>query len=209
MSTQAESAQTPPARATRRDTNGTRVPAAEARRRILDAARSLLLQRPFADLTVDAVMAEAGLARTVFYRHYADLPQLAPDLLPDADAPLIDRIEEVEAQRPEDVVAEMIAALVAVYAEHGPLLRAIDDAARHDRSVAERLDAALAGPRELLARLLADAPHPPPDPQESVRLLMATHRAYLLDTFGGGRPSRAARRRATAALTALWARLLS
>ena len=46
-----------------------RVPAADARARILAAARRLLLQRPFAELTVEQVMAEAGLARTVFYRH--------------------------------------------------------------------------------------------------------------------------------------------
>lgn len=154
-------------------------------------------------------MAEAELARTVFYRHYADLPQLAPDLLPDADDRLIDRIEQIEAQRPEDVVGAMIAGLVAVYAEHGPLLQAIDDAAHHDRTVAEQLDVALVGPRQLLARLLAAAPHPPPDPSEAARMLMATHRAYLLDTFGDGRPRRGARRAATEALTTLWSRLLA
>lgn len=185
-----------------------RVSAADARARILAAARTLLLQRPFAELTVDAVMTEAGLARTLFYRHYADLPQLAPDLLPDADDPLIGQIERVEEERPEAVVDAMIAALVDVYAKHGPLLRAIDDAARQDRVVAERLDTALVGPRRLIARLLASAPHPPPNPEESARMLMATHRAYLLDTFGDGRPRRGARRAATQALEALWARLL-
>lgn len=153
-------------------------------------------------------MTEAGLARTVFYRHYADLPQLAPDLLPDTDDPLIGQIEQVERERPEDVVAAMIAALVGVYAEQGPLLRAIDDAARQDRAVAERLETALVGPHRLVARLLAGAAHPPPDPHESARLLMATHRAYLLDAFGGGRPRRGARRAATEALEALWERLL-
>ena len=187
----------------------TRVPAPEARRRILEATRSLLLERPFAALTVDAVMTEAGLARTVFYRHWADLPQMAPDLLPDSDEPLIEQIEDVASQQPAEVVDAMIAALVDVYAQHGPLLRAIDDAARQDPAVAERLDTALVGPRRLLARLLAGAPHPPPDPAELTRLLMATHRAYLLDTFGDGRPRRGAKRAATEALTALWARLLA
>lgn len=204
----ASRARRPSADTAPRDAKGARVPATEARRRILEAARSLLLQRPFAELTVDAVMAEAGLARTVFYRHYSDLPQLAPDLLPDSDAPLIARIEDVEAHRPQELVGEMIGGLVALYAEHGPLLRAIDDAARQDASVAERLDTALAGPRRLLTRLLAGAPHPPRDPRESAHVLMATHRAYLLDTFGSGRPPRGARRAATEALTALWARLL-
>ncbi|MDX6719149.1 MAG: hypothetical protein QOJ63_1403, partial [Solirubrobacteraceae bacterium] len=57
-------------------------------------------------------MAEAGLRRTIFYRHYRDLAQLAPDLLPDADDPLIDRIERIERERPQDVMREMIAGLV-------------------------------------------------------------------------------------------------
>ena len=186
-----------------------RVSSADARRRILDAARTLLAERPFAELTVDAVMAEAGLKRTIFYRHYRDLPQLAPDLLPDSDAPLVERIEEAERERPQEVVHEMIAGLVAVFAEHGPLLRAIDAAAAQDPEVAARLDTALDGPRRLIARLLAGAPCPPPDPDESARLFMAAHRAYLLDTFGDGKPRRGARRAATEALEALWERLLA
>jgi len=187
----------------------TRVPSADARARILAAARALLLERPFAELTVDAVMGEAGLARTVFYRHWSDLHQLAPDLLPDADDPLIGQIERVERERPEAVVAAMVDALVDVYAGHGPLLRAIDDAARRDALVAERLDAALVGPRALIERLLRAAPHPPPNPRESTRLLMAAHRAYLLDAFGSGRPKRGARPAARRALMALWERLLA
>lgn len=186
-----------------------RVPEAEARRRILEAARALLLRQPFADLTVDAVMREAGLARTVFYRHYADLPQIAADLLPDADAPLIDRIDAIADAPPEQLVRAIVEGLVAVYAAHGPLLQAIDDAARHDAAVAQHLDRALVGPRRLLAALVAAAPNPPPDPAETARLLMAAQRAYLLDTFGSGRPRRGARRRATASLLALWDRLLA
>ena len=185
-----------------------RVPTAEARRRILEAARRLLLAQPFAELTVDALMSEAGLARTVFYRHYADLPQLAPDLLPDADAPLIDRITALEAS-PRDTVRAIAEGLVATYAAHGPLLQAIDDAARHDAAVAAHLDTALVAPRALIARLLAEAPHPPPDPAESARLLMAAQRAYLLDAFGRGRPRRGQRRAATLALLGLWERLLA
>jgi hypothetical protein len=38
---------------------------------------------------------------------------------------------------------------------------------------------------------------------------MATHRAYLLDTFSSGRPPEGARGAATRALTDLWARLLA
>jgi AcrR family transcriptional regulator len=185
------------------------IPASEAKRRILEAARKLLLEgRPFAALGVSAVMTEAGLARTVFYRYFDDLPAMAADLLPDSEDPLIDRIEQVEAERPQEVVREMIAGLVATYAAHGPLLRAIDDAARHDAAVAARLETALIGPRRLIARLLRGAKHPPPDVEAAVAVLMATHRAYLLDVFGSGKPRRGAEKRARAALTTLWERLL-
>jgi AcrR family transcriptional regulator len=186
-----------------------RIGSAEARGRILAAARRLLVERPFSDLTVDALMAEAGLTRTIFYRHYRDLPQLAPDLLPDADDPLVDRLERIQRERPQDVTREMIAGLVDVFAEHGPLLRAIDAAGDRDPAVAARLDTALDAPRRLIAHVLATAANPPPDPPESARLLMAAHRAYLLDTFGDGKPRRRARARATEALEAMWERLLA
>jgi len=36
-------------------------------------------------LTVGDVMKRAGLARTVFYRHFDRLAQMAPELLPDSE----------------------------------------------------------------------------------------------------------------------------
>jgi AcrR family transcriptional regulator len=184
---------------------GTRVPAVEARRRILDAARSLLVERPFAALTVGAIMDQAGLARTVFYRHFDSIPELAPELLPDSDEPLVEQLRDLPVA---ELVSGIVEGQVALYAEHGRLLRAIDDAARHDPEVAAELDKALVEPRKLLAHLLTEAPNPPPDPRESARLLMATHRAYLLDTFGEGRDTPRRRAAARAALLALWQRLL-
>ncbi len=182
-----------------------RVPANEARHRILAAARELLLDRPFAALTVGDVMARAGLTRTVFYRHFEGLPQLAPELLPDADDPLVDRVLRGS---PEDLIDTMISGLVGLYAHNGRWLRAIDAAAA-DPDVAAALDRALVGPRRLLEALVADAPDPPPDQREFALLLMATHRAYLLDKFGSGNDSPDNRHDAIAALAALWRRLLA
>lgn len=185
------------------------IPADLARKRILDAARTLLAERPFAELTVGALMAEAGLARTVFYRHFEDLPSLAPELLPDADDPLVDRVDRRATQRPQESAREMVEGLVGLFAEHGRLLRAIDDAAGRDPAVAQRLEGALVAPREFIERLLSAAPHPPPQPAESARVLMATHRAYLLDTFGAGDARPGAPAAARTALLALWERLLA
>ncbi len=183
-----------------------RVPSDEARARILDAARDLLLDRPFSALTVGDVMARADLTRTVFYRHFDTLAQMAPELLPDSADPLLD---QVLRGPPEDLIAAMVTGLVQLYADNGRWLRALDAAAAADPAVATELDRALVGPRQLLEQLVASAPHPPADPREFALLLMATHRAYLLDTFGGGHDSQERRASATAALMALWERLLN
>lgn len=183
-----------------------RVPSHEARRRILDATRELLLDRPFAALTVGDVMARAGLTRTVFYRHFDTLAQMAPELLPDSDDPLLDQVLRGPA---EHRIAAMVAGLVRLYADHGRWLRALDAASAADPEVATELERALVGPRKLLEQLVAEAPHPPDDPREFALLLMATHRAYLLDKFGAGGATSEGRREATVALLDLWKRLLS
>ena len=94
-------------------------------------------------------------------------------------------------------------------ADNGRWLRALDAAAAADPTVSTELDRALVGPRQLLEQLVANAPHPPANPHEFALLLMATHRAYLLDTFGGGHDSPQRRANATAALIALWDRVLA
>lgn len=183
-----------------------RVPSDEARRRILDAARGLLLDRPFAALTVGDVMARADLTRTVFYRHFDTLAQIAPELLPDSEDPLLDQVLRGPA---DDLIPAMITGLVQLYADNGRWLRALAVAADADPEVAAELDRALVGPRELLERLVAEASNPPDDPREFALLLMATHRAYLLDKFGDGGATPEDRREATTALLDLWKRLRS
>ena len=148
-----------------------RVPSDEARRRILEATRELLLDRPFGALTVGDVMTRAGLTRTVFYRHFNKLAQMAPELLPDAEDPLLDQVLRGPA---EDLIAAMVAGLVELYADNGRWLRALDAAAAADSAISTELDRALVGPRELLEQLVANAPHPPANPHEFALLLMAT-----------------------------------
>lgn len=186
-----------------------RVTSDEAQLRILDAVRELLRERAFAELTVDRVMQEAGLARTVFYRHFDDLTQLMPQLLPTAALDVLQRIEEVPRSDPGAVVDTAVEELVELAAAEGRLLGAIVDASRVDPAVTERLEPVLARPRTVVAELLAAAPHPPEDPEESARLLIAAHRAYLLEAFGDGPVTPEARERVRAALCALWQRLLA
>jgi AcrR family transcriptional regulator len=165
-----------------------RVPRAEARRRIVDAKARLLATRRFRDLTVDAVMAEAGLARTLFYRHFDDLPHVVLDLLEE----LIDETARDAETAPDlndpAVLRGMLARAVDVYAEHGPLFLAVDEAARHDEQVERAVQATVERAIDLTARLIEDAiavgrvrPVSPPDMARALTLLNGS---YLLDTLG-------------------------
>ena len=48
----------------------------QSRERIVAAATELVRKRSYAELSVDEVMREAGLGRTIFYRHFDDLGDL-------------------------------------------------------------------------------------------------------------------------------------
>lgn len=53
----------------------------ETRARILQSARKLFNRKGFADATIDAIMAEAGLTRGGFYRHFATKEELYSEAL--------------------------------------------------------------------------------------------------------------------------------
>jgi AcrR family transcriptional regulator len=164
------------------------VPRAQARRRIVEAAGRLLAAQRFRDLTVDAVMAEAGLARTLFYRHFDGLPHLVLGLLED----LIDATARDAATAPDlddpAVLRGMLARAVEAYAQHGSLFLAIDEAARHDEEVERAYLATIERAIDLTTGLIEDAiavgrvrPVSPPDMSRALTLLNGN---YLLDTLG-------------------------
>ena len=105
----------------------------QSRARIVAAATELVRGRAYAELSVEDVMREAGLARTIFYRHFADLA----DLIGQAGREAIEELFEAERAlaalaAPGDQlvrIGEVIATAVAAFERHGPLLRAIAEAA--------------------------------------------------------------------------------
>src|SRR3954447_13264775 len=66
----------------------------ESRARIVAAANELVRRRSYPELSVGELMREAGLGRTIFYRHFDDLG----DLLVGASRDAIDEL--YAAQRP-------------------------------------------------------------------------------------------------------------
>lgn len=112
----------------------------EARREILDSAARFLRKRHFRDLTVGEVMAGTTLSRPAFYQYFTDVHDLILSLLRD--------IEEIMHQLASPWLSgegEPIAALresnrgvVETCVKHGPVIRAIVEAAPLD----ERLEQA-------------------------------------------------------------------
>jgi AcrR family transcriptional regulator len=168
---------------TKRQTS--RVPAVEARQRIEEAAARLLAQRPFRELTVDTVMAEAGLARTVFYRHFAGLPHLLVARLEDLREALTGAGDPLAPGYTEAVLRRAI----DVFAEHGAILRAIDDAARRDADVEvayrEFTEWAIAATAQLFDLGIDAGNLQQFDTANIARALTLLNRAYLLDALTG------------------------
>ena len=68
-------------------------------RQILDAAQAFLRERSFRELNVDALMSRTGHTRTVFYRHFDDIPALMLALIQEIGVELLGRREGVGAGR--------------------------------------------------------------------------------------------------------------
>ena len=158
-------------------------------------------------------MQKAGLGRTLFYRHFDDLA----DLLARASREAIDELyaaqQALGAARTGDephVVRQAIEPPVDVYRRHGPLLRAMAEAAASDEQVASNYDAM----RRRFDELVADALRgmapvlgiPPADLNETARALNLMNEAYLLDAFG--REPRVSSETAVQTLTEIWAALI-
>src|SRR5437764_54477 len=66
----------------------------ETRRQILDAAQAFLREHSYRELSVDALMSLTGHTRTVFYRHFDDVPALVLALITEVGAELIELAEQ-------------------------------------------------------------------------------------------------------------------
>jgi AcrR family transcriptional regulator len=105
---------------------------AEAEREILDSAERFLRERPLRELTIDEVMTGTGLSRPAFYVYFRDRHDLVLRLIGEIGAELFEMADKW--LKGGDLRAG-VDGVVAVYAKHGPVLRAISDAAVDDPDV--------------------------------------------------------------------------
>jgi TetR/AcrR family transcriptional regulator, ethionamide resistance regulator len=181
----------------------------QSRARIVAAAEELVRRRPYGALTVDDLMREAGLGRTIFYRHFDDLADLLMRAGREAIEELFDAQNALRAARTGDgldVVQAAIAPAVAVYRRHGPLLRAIAEAAATEERIAEGQEAMRQRFHGLVEQALGAMPHvadhPPTNIAETARALNLMNESYLLDAFG--REPRVSAETAIQTLTEVW-----
>lgn len=181
----------------------------QSRERIVAAAEELVRHMSYGELSVDEVMREAGIGRTIFYRHFDDLA----DLLMRAGREAIDELYEAQRALAEarlgdgpEVVRQVVETAAGVYERHGPLLRAIAEAAASDEQVAAGQEGMRERFDELLAEALGEMPHiaahPPADVAETARALNLLNTSYLLDAFG--REPRVSTETAVQTLTEIW-----
>jgi AcrR family transcriptional regulator len=136
-------------------------------------------------------MSRAGLERTIFYRHFDDLGDLLLQTVGEAVQELYDAQVAMDAARagPDpEAVRLALAATVAIYRRHGPLLRALAEAAAADPVVEARQAELRQGfdrlVEDMINRGIADGASPPPDPAESARALNRLAESYLIESFG-------------------------
>jgi TetR/AcrR family transcriptional regulator, ethionamide resistance regulator len=179
------------------------------RREILAAADEILRTKPFRELTVDSVMESTGLTRTAFYRHFDDVTALVLALLADIEQDLRAVADHWVAHVGEAFPAPAhagLAATVDFFRKHGPLIRAINEAAPTDLAIEQGYRRSMDSYVELTARgldaFLGDERDPAADTRQVARALCLLNEHYLIDQFGSepyGNPESA-----LATLEAIW-----
>lgn len=173
-----------------RSTRRRRAPA-EAEREIREAAERLLRTRPTQEVTVSRVMSETTLSRKSFYVYFRDRTELLVRLLTGirSDADASQRAFFMPDSDPLVEGREALRALARLYAEHGELIRALNEAATHDSEAAEAWGRFIERSQEgLVARVREDVRRgriSGIDPEPTVRALMAMNRAYFFDQLVG------------------------
>jgi len=182
------------------------------RRQILGAAERLLRERPFRELSVDAVMADTGLTRTAFYRLFDDVTELVLRLFAEVNQELFAVAQTWSEHAGVGYPAPGrtgLAGTVDFYVRHGPLLRAIAEASATD----ERIEEAYRGSTEAfieltagaLGRMVREGSLDVPDAPTLARAMTLMNQGYLLEEFG--REPQGDPEIALATLEAVWLRL--
>jgi TetR/AcrR family transcriptional regulator, ethionamide resistance regulator len=181
---------------------------------IVQAAEAFLRERPFRDLSVEQVMARTTLSRSSFYVYFRDRHDLVLRVVEEIGNQLFAMAERWFAgtgDPAEDVLAAL-EGVVTVYAEHGPVMRAIGDAAAVDPDVEGVYDALVRRFVSAIAthideEIAAARMLPLRDASETAFALAWTGERYLSRSLGST-PPRVSRETAVRTLHEIWVRVL-
>lgn len=184
----------------------------ETRRQILDAADAFLRERSFSELGVDALMARTGHSRTVFYRHFDDVPALVLALIQEVGSELVvvaEQWAQTDRVGPDETRARL-AGFVDFYVRNGPLVHAVVEASHHDRAVQAAYDGLVEGfvvlTTQTIEARLAAGELAPIDAPETARALVRMLNGYLLDALG--REGKTDPERVLQTVSTIWSRTL-
>lgn len=164
----------------------------ETRRQILDAAQDFLRERSYRELSVDALMAGTGHTRTVFYRHFEDIPSMILALITEEGAELFELARDWAGtdEVGPGVARARLAAFVDFHVRKGPLIHAVAEAAHHDEIVEKAYNGMVEGFVELTAEAIQTridrGELKPLDAQQVARALIRMLNGYLIDVLGRG-----------------------
>ena len=136
-------------------------------------------------------MGQTALSRTVFYRHFDDIPDLVLHLFIDVGQELREVGEKWATTAGESYpgpAREALSGIVDFFVEHGPLVRAIAEAATADEQIEAAYRGALEGFIQITAvafdRLAAEGRLDVPDTRALARAMTLMNESYLLAEFG-------------------------
>jgi AcrR family transcriptional regulator len=178
----------------------------------MGAAEALLRERPFRELTVDEVMRRTELSRPSFYVYFRDRHHLVLRVVEHIGGELFtkaDRWIKGEGDGPA-LAREATEGIVAVFAEHGPVLRALADAAADDPGVeavySELVQSFINATSEHIQHEIEAGRILPLDARETATALVWMNERYL--TLSLGREPAADRAIVASTLETIWSRVL-
>ncbi len=183
-----------------------------AEREIVAAAEALLRERPFRELTVDEVMRRTDLSRPSFYVYFRDRHHLVLRVVEHLGSELLtmsDRWLRGTGEGPE-IARHALEGIVSVFSEHGPVLRALADAAADDPGVEEAYGSLVQSFVDATARHIEQEITAgrvlPLDARETAKALVWMMERYLILSFG--HEPATPRETVTEALATIWTRVL-
>ncbi len=184
----------------------------EAEGEILAAAERYLRVRPFRDLRVATLMDGTGLRRSSFYHYFRDRHEVVVRLLEELTHGLAPQ-SELWFGANDDPVANLRAGYEGIgrfWAQHGPVLRAIADAATHDREVEKAhrafVDRFVHGTAKRIRADIDRGRIAPLEAEETARALILMSEGFLNEKLG--REPQGDWRTAVDTLATIWQRAL-